>query len=366
MYADNVALPASRDQWNYIHQSGRRLRETFNNVSAVFSPSCIAHEVITMSYWTDVEVSGVSLPDALQCWAASLPAESNHVPSGDYEAADSEDGFTIRKMNALAPTAGLHRCTLKTSRLLRSLTFDLVHCRTSASVLSESPYKLARNLVRSIPDGAGRDQYRNSINRHLSDGGRHASRRHHRRRHRNNRTNSVGELDDGVGFGRKRNRDLVRQLKRSTKKQKGKGKSKKGGKKRKPKSEEEIQRRRERRRRRKQEKKRKRRERKQRQRRLKRLEHRRLKKERLLQQQQQDDRPESGTHHVNVRSADSTPPSPSSSSGQCHFKLIDRCSWPHCNRSCPKLKNPDTGKLKLALSKMDCQRAAFLGDAFLN
>ena len=123
----------------------------------------------------------------------------------------------------------------------------------------------------------------------------------------------------------------------------------------------------ERRRRRKQEKKRKRRERKQRQRRLKRLEHRRLKKERLLQQQQQqDDRPESGAHHVNVRSADSTPPSPSSSSGQCHFKLIDRCSWPHCNRSCPKLKNPDTGKLKLALSKMDCQRAAFLGDAFLN
>merc|ERR1719229_1995477 len=255
-----------------------------------------------MSYWTDVEVSGVSLPDALQCWAASLPAESNHVPSGDYEAADSEDGFTIRKMNALAPAAGLHR--------------------TSASVLSESPYKLARNLVRSIPDGAGRDQYRNSINRHLSDGGRHASRRHHRRRHRNNRTNSVGELDDGVGFSRKRNRDLVRQLKRSTKKQKGKGKSKKG-KKRKPKSEEEIQ---------------------QRQGRLKRLEHRRLKKERLLQQQQQqDDRPESGAHHVNVRSADSTP-SPSSSSGQCHFKLIDRCSWPHCNRSCPKLKNPDTGQ----------------------
>merc|ERR1719229_1776916 len=186
-----------------------------------------------MSYWTDVEVSGVSLPDALHCWAASLPAESNHVPSGDYEAADSEDGFTIRKMNALAPTAGLHR--------------------TSASVLSESPYKLARNLVRSIPDGAGRDQYRNSINRHLSDGGRHASRRDHRRRHRNNRTNSVGELDDGVGFSRKRNRDLVRELKRSTKKQK-----------RKAKSEEEIQRRRERRRRRKLEKKRKRRERKQR------------------------------------------------------------------------------------------------------
>ena len=330
MYADNVALPASRDQWNYIHQSGRRLRDTFNNVSAVFSPSCISHEVVTMSYWTDVEVSGVSLPDALQCWAASLPAESSHVPSGDYEVADSEDGFTSQKMNALAaPTAGLHR--------------------TSASVLSEPPYKLARNLVRAFPNA--RDQYRNSINRHLSDGGdRHSSRRHPRRRHRNNRTNSVGELNDG--FNRKRNRDLVRQIhtRRSTKKHR-KNKGKKGKGKKKPKSEEEIQRRKERRRRKRQEKKRRRRERKQRQRQLRRLEQRRLRKERLLQQQEDDDKTESGGHHLKVRSADSTQ-SPSSSSGKCHFKLIDRCSWPHCNRSCPKLKNPDTGMFQFMFSSL--------------
>lgn len=212
-------------------------------------------------------------------------------------------------------------------------------------MLSESPYKLARNLVRSISDGAGRDQYRNSINRHLSDG-RPSSRRHSRRRHRNNRTNSVGGggelIDNGNGFNRKRNRDLVRQLehgKRSTKKHKN-NKNKKG--KKKPKTEEEIQRRKERRSRRKQEKKRRRRERKQKQRRLRRLERRRLRKERLLQQQQDDDE-ESDGHHLKVRSADSTP-NPSSS-GKCHFKLIDRCSWPHCNPSCPKLKNPDTGKL---------------------
>lgn len=243
--------------------------------------------------------------------------------------------------------------------MFRDFNDFFVLSRTSASVLSESPYKLARNLVRSIPDGAGRDQYRNSINRHLSDGGRHPSRRHPRRRHRNNRTNSVGggELIDGNGFNRKRNKDLVKQLnaKRSTKKHK-KNKSKKGRKK-KPKSEEEIQRRRERRRRRKQEKKRRQRERKQRQRQLRRLERRRLRKEQLLQQQQ-DDGEESNGHHLKVRSADSTP-SPSSS-GKCHFKLIDRCSWPHCNRSCPKLKNPDTGKSRNQLNnnkivKLDCK-----------
>ena len=113
MYADNVALPASRDQWNYIHQSGRHLRDTFSDVSAVFAPSCIAHEVVTMSYWTDVSVDGVTLPDALQCWTESLPAEFNHVPSGDYhleEVSDEDDDrFMNEKRNALAPTTGLHR-----------------------------------------------------------------------------------------------------------------------------------------------------------------------------------------------------------------------------------------------------------------
>ena len=57
-------------------------------------------------------------------------------------------------------------------------------------------------------------------------------------------------------------------------------------------------------------------------------------------------------HHLKVRSVQEpsillTPiksiPKKSSHS-QCRVKLIDDCSWPHCNRSCPKLKNPKTGK----------------------
>ena len=31
----------------------------------------------------------------------------------------------------------------------------------------------------------------------------------------------------------------------------------------------------------------------------------------------------------------------------CRTKYIDTCSWPTCNRSCPKLKNPKTGKRNL-------------------
>ena len=84
----------------------------------------------------------------------------------------------------------------------------------------------------------------------------------------------------------------------------------------------------------------------------------------------------SGKHHLYVRSVE---PSLSSSSlysssvsssfksfkpkkssshqqnkGQCKPKLIDNCSWPHCNRSCPKLKNPKTGKLKIMLVCIIC------------
>ena len=60
-----------------------------------------------------------------------------------------------------------------------------------------------------------------------------------------------------------------------------------------------------------------------------------------------------GKHHLKVRSVEqeqsfmSIPKKSSpkkSSQGQCRTKLIDNCSWPHCNRSCPKLKNPKTGK----------------------
>ena len=73
LHANNVAIPHSRQQWDYVQQMGDNLRNTYNNLSAVFSPACVAHEVITHREWTSVAVEGVTLPDALQCWAQSLP-----------------------------------------------------------------------------------------------------------------------------------------------------------------------------------------------------------------------------------------------------------------------------------------------------
>ena len=75
---------------------GRKLRNTFNNVSAVFSPACIAHEVLTKQHWTQVSVDGVTLPDALECWANSLPKLDGLAQKTFLERQDNEVVVPIR------------------------------------------------------------------------------------------------------------------------------------------------------------------------------------------------------------------------------------------------------------------------------
>ncbi|EFX74213.1 hypothetical protein DAPPUDRAFT_57291, partial [Daphnia pulex] len=68
MLADNVGPPMSKEQWDYIHAVGDDLRRTFTNVSAVFSPSCISHTVLTKRDWQSIRIGDISLPQALRCW----------------------------------------------------------------------------------------------------------------------------------------------------------------------------------------------------------------------------------------------------------------------------------------------------------
>ena len=44
-------------------------------------------------------------------------------------------------------------------------------------------------------------------------------------------------------------------------------------------------------------------------------------------------------HTLRVRSVTET------TSPKCQFKMVDSCTWPHCNPSCPKLKNSETGEI---------------------
>ncbi|XP_064099049.1 palmitoleoyl-protein carboxylesterase NOTUM-like [Macrobrachium nipponense] len=77
MTADNVGKPISKEQWDYIHGIGERLRKTFENVTALFAPSCISHTVLTKKDWTNIKIGDVSLPQALNCWDAASTTTLN-------------------------------------------------------------------------------------------------------------------------------------------------------------------------------------------------------------------------------------------------------------------------------------------------
>ncbi|KAJ8910753.1 hypothetical protein NQ315_017210 [Exocentrus adspersus] len=68
MDADNVGAPVTKQQWDYIHKMGDALRQSFENVSAVFAPSCISHSVLTKRDWQNVKIDDISIAEALHCW----------------------------------------------------------------------------------------------------------------------------------------------------------------------------------------------------------------------------------------------------------------------------------------------------------
>ncbi|XP_034481354.1 palmitoleoyl-protein carboxylesterase NOTUM [Drosophila innubila] len=71
MRADNVGAPVTPQQWNYIHEMGGALRSSLDNVSAVFAPSCIGHAVLSKRDWVNLKIDDISLPAALRCWEHS-------------------------------------------------------------------------------------------------------------------------------------------------------------------------------------------------------------------------------------------------------------------------------------------------------
>ncbi|XP_058463036.1 palmitoleoyl-protein carboxylesterase NOTUM [Malaya genurostris] len=71
MRADHVGAPVTPQQWDYIHDMGGALRESLNNVTAVFAPSCIGHSVLTKRDWLNIRIDDISLVDAMRCWEQS-------------------------------------------------------------------------------------------------------------------------------------------------------------------------------------------------------------------------------------------------------------------------------------------------------
>lgn len=77
MRADSIEAPVTKEQWNYIHEMGGALRTSLDNVTAVFAPSCIGHAVLTKRDWMDIKIDDISLADALRCWERATGKQSN-------------------------------------------------------------------------------------------------------------------------------------------------------------------------------------------------------------------------------------------------------------------------------------------------
>ncbi|KAL5010032.1 hypothetical protein ScPMuIL_012337 [Solemya velum] len=58
----------NKSQWEYLYELGLEVRKTLQNVSAVFAPACLSHELLTKSDWQTVSVDEVTLAESLYCW----------------------------------------------------------------------------------------------------------------------------------------------------------------------------------------------------------------------------------------------------------------------------------------------------------
>lgn len=70
IYMDGMTSRALNEQerMQYIQALSDQIRQTLSNVSAVFSPSCMSHIMLTKLDWHKVSINGVTLPEALNCW----------------------------------------------------------------------------------------------------------------------------------------------------------------------------------------------------------------------------------------------------------------------------------------------------------
>ena len=301
MTADNVAMPSTQAQWNFIHHQGRNTRRTLAQAAAVFSPSCISHTVLTKPSWAQVTVAGTSLPDALQCWASQpQPGEPLLRDTEDTHSLVQNDG----PAPAQEPAPGPSPATVNANMLKALNHFTASRLRHGAAATVQDNRTNKRMRKRDRRQRARRRQCKHGDT--LED------------RIRCAQEESRAQLRRARPEARRGNRDLVRSL---DKRQQG----------------QEARRRRQRRQRRRQrseghvargrqltrdERRRRRRAERRRLKQAVKARRRRDKQLRSLQQRSIQMRPQPAT---------------------CPQRHVDTCSWPQCNRSCPKLHNPLTG-----------------------
>ncbi|KAA0713419.1 Carboxylesterase notum2 [Triplophysa tibetana] len=71
----------SEQQWTYMQNLGKELKNSLKDVTAMFAPSCLSHTLITKSTWMEFQIKGTSVSRALQCWDRSLQEANKNSKS---------------------------------------------------------------------------------------------------------------------------------------------------------------------------------------------------------------------------------------------------------------------------------------------
>jgi len=354
MTADNVGAPVTQAQWNFIHHQGRNIRRTFESVTAVFAPSCISHTVITKPDWTKVTVDGITLPDAIECWVSQTQPGEEEIPDEDdmnhsyiaqkYIAQSHGVSHThmndyMRPMLADSPQDSLKRIN---ANLIKSI--DRYQTNSMANRTKKLRHK--SNIVDNRTNK--RNKKRNKKHRRRCKYGdtlenRIRCAKEENEEHRRHELHQYWSNEGGV---QRNNRDLVKSLDRNNNNIQEKKRKRRRRKRQRSVSDNRKLTKEERRQMRREER-----------RRLKKLLKNKSKNENTLRHgrrlrmrhpkrtfpnasnySQLPERRSKKQHSLTVRSIRT------GSSAKCQLKHVDVCSWPQCNRSCPKLHNPLTGE----------------------
>lgn len=280
MRADHVGTPVTKSQWDFIHDTGIALRDSLKNVTAVFAPSCVGHAVLTRNDWLNIKIDDYSLAETIRCWEHSTGRGNKDLTR--RQASQQPEGGSDN--GDKVPTKKRHQ-----EHERRRQRQNERRRRKQQRQQERRERQLERHRL------AREQQKRNERNKRRN-GGQGGSKRVANSQKGAPQPNTA---EHAVGAAVRAERSSTAGRDSEPKPQNGGGG---GGKKRKngPNSD--------------------------RQRKQKRM-HRQQQRQQQMREQRQ-------------LQQQITVPEPT----RCNIRLLERCSWPQCNQSCPNLTNPLTGK----------------------
>lgn len=281
MRADHVGAPVTPQQWDYIHDMGGALRESLNNVTAVFAPSCIGHSVLTKRDWLNIKIDDISLADALRCWEQAdtkdrqiQRRQSNKNPQNPQKLRRKHNGARRNKQHLNGTgTDDFEREMLPRQKL----TKEERERRRQERRERENQRRLSR-LNRKIGKDGNHTRHQQQIEESLSTKVPRIERS----------PNSIGNSSNNLSSNA--NPKTPRQ------KQNGQHRLRNQNKKR--------------------------------------LNHKNRNRKQNMNNRKQNQQ----NMNAYLRAVDIAEPK------KCSLRLLERCSWPQCNHSCPTLTNPLTGE----------------------